>query len=33
MSIFSSLQVDSPLSYLLAFALPALDAVLPVVPS
>jgi membrane-associated protein len=33
MSIFSSLQVDSPISYLIAFAMPALDAVLPIVPS
>jgi membrane-associated protein len=29
---FSALQVDSPLSYLLAFGLPALDAVFPVLP-
>jgi membrane protein DedA with SNARE-associated domain len=29
----TSLQVDSPLSYLIAFVLPCLDAVLPVVPS
>ena len=33
MSIFTSLQVDSPVSYLIAFVLPALDAVVPVVPS
>jgi membrane-associated protein len=33
MSIFTSLQVDSPVSYLVAVILPALDAVLPVVPS
>ena len=33
MSIFTSLQVDSPISYLIAFVLPALDAVVPVVPS
>ena len=33
MSIFTSLQVDSPISYLIAFILPALDAVVPVVPS
>src|SRR5580698_7058893 len=33
MSIFTSLQVDSPISYLVAFVLPALDAVVPVVPS
>jgi membrane-associated protein len=33
MSIFTSLQVDSAFSYLVAFVLPALDAVLPVVPS
>jgi membrane protein DedA with SNARE-associated domain len=30
---FISLQVDAPLSYLIAFSFPALDAVLPVVPS
>jgi membrane-associated protein len=29
----SHLQVDSPLSYAIAFALPALDAVVPVLPS
>jgi membrane-associated protein len=29
----SALQVGSPLSYLLAFAIPALDAVVPVLPS
>jgi membrane-associated protein len=33
MSIFTSLQVDSPISYLIAFVLPALDAIVPVVPS
>ena len=33
MSIFTSLQVDSPVSYLIAFVLPALDAIVPVVPS
>src|ERR1700677_4525576 len=33
MSIFTSLQVDSPFSYLVAFVLPALDAIVPVVPS
>jgi len=33
MSIFTSLQVDSPISYLVAFVLPALDAIVPVVPS
>jgi membrane-associated protein len=33
MSIFTSLQVDSPISYLIAFILPALDAIVPVVPS
>ncbi len=30
---FAQLRVGSPLSYVVAFALPALDAVLPVVPS
>jgi membrane protein DedA with SNARE-associated domain len=29
----ASLQVDSPLSYLIAFGFPLLDAVLPIVPS
>lgn len=29
----SHLQVDSPLSYAIAFALPALDAIVPVLPS
>jgi membrane-associated protein len=33
MSIFTSLQVDSAFSYLVAVILPALDAILPVVPS
>jgi len=33
MSVFTSLQVDSPISYLVAFILPALDAIVPVVPS
>jgi membrane-associated protein len=32
-SVFTSLQVDSVLSYLVALLLPALDAILPVVPS
>lgn len=30
---FISLQVDAPLSYLIAFSFPALDAILPLVPS
>jgi membrane protein DedA with SNARE-associated domain len=33
MSAFDSLRVDSALSYLIAFFLPALDAILPVLPS
>mgnify|MGYP001243339371 CR=1 FL=1 len=33
MSALGSLQVDSLLSYLIAFVIPALDAVLPVLPS
>jgi membrane-associated protein len=33
MSALASLQVDSALSYLIAFALPALDAIFPVLPS
>jgi membrane-associated protein len=33
MSALASLQVDSALSYLIAFVLPALDAIFPVVPS
>ena len=33
MSVLGSLQVDSALSYLIAFVIPALDAVLPVLPS
>ena len=33
MSVFTSLQVDSPISYLIAVVLPALDAIVPVVPS
>ena len=33
MSIFTSLQVDSAFSYLVAVVLPALDAIVPVVPS
>ena len=33
LTAFSSLQPDSPLSYLVAVLLPALDAILPVVPS
>src|SRR6202008_2969945 len=32
-SVLTSLRVDSALSYLIAIALPALDAVLPVLPS
>ncbi|HEY1626717.1 MAG TPA: DedA family protein [Streptosporangiaceae bacterium] len=33
MSVFSSLQVDSAVSYIVAVILPALDAIVPVVPS
>jgi membrane-associated protein len=33
MSALDSLQVDSALSYLIAFGLPALDAILPALPS
>ena len=33
MSVFTSLQVDSVLSYAIATILPALDAIIPVVPS
>ena len=33
MSAFTSLQVDSVISYLVAFVIPALDAVFPVLPS
>jgi len=33
MSAFASLQVDSALSYLIAFVIPALDAIFPVLPS
>jgi membrane-associated protein len=33
MSAFASLQVDSVLSYLIAFVIPALDAIFPVLPS
>lgn len=33
MSVITSLRVDSALSYLIAIVLPALDAVLPVLPS
>jgi membrane-associated protein len=33
MSALASLQVDSALSYLIAFVIPALDAVFPVLPS
>jgi membrane-associated protein len=33
MSVFTSLQVDSAISYLVALVLPALDAIVPVVPS
>jgi membrane-associated protein len=33
MSAFDSLQVDSALSYLIAFVIPALDAIFPVLPS
>jgi membrane-associated protein len=33
MSVLTSLQVDSPISYLVAFVLPALDAIVPAVPS
>jgi membrane-associated protein len=32
-NFLSSLQVDSPLSYLIAILLPALDAILPLLPS
>ena len=32
MSALASLQVDSALSYLIAFVIPALDAVFPVLP-
>ena len=31
--VLTSLQVDSPISYLIAFLMPALDAILPVLPS
>jgi len=33
MSVLDSLQVDSALSYLIAFVLPALDAIFPVLPA
>jgi membrane protein DedA with SNARE-associated domain len=33
LSAFTSLQVDAPLSYLIAVVLPALDAIFPVLPS
>jgi membrane-associated protein len=33
MSVLTSLQVDSPLSYLIAILIPALDAIFPVLPS
>jgi membrane protein DedA with SNARE-associated domain len=33
LSVFTSLQVDSALSYAIAIALPALDAIVPLVPS
>jgi membrane-associated protein len=33
MHVLTSLQVGSPISYLIAFLLPALDAILPVLPS
>lgn len=33
MSVLTSLQVDSPLSYLVAVVIPALDAIFPVLPS
>ena len=33
MSALTSLQVDSPISYLIAVIIPALDAVIPVLPS
>ena len=33
MSAFDSLQVDSVLSYLIAFVIPALDAIFPVLPA
>jgi membrane-associated protein len=33
MSVLASLQVDSALSYLIAFVIPALDAILPVLPA
>jgi membrane-associated protein len=33
MNLLTSLQVDSPISYLIAIVIPALDAVFPVLPS
>src|SRR5947209_443746 len=33
MSVLTSLQVDSPLSYAIAVVIPALDAIFPVLPS
>jgi membrane-associated protein len=33
MNVLTSLQVDSPISYLIALVIPALDAVFPVLPS
>jgi membrane protein DedA with SNARE-associated domain len=33
MSVIASLQVDSAISYLVAFVMPALDAIFPVLPS
>ncbi len=33
MNVLTSLQVDSPISYLIAIVIPALDAVFPVLPS
>jgi membrane-associated protein len=33
LSVLTSLQVDSPISYLIAVIIPALDAVIPVLPS
>jgi membrane-associated protein len=32
-SLFTSLQIDSPVSYLVALVFPALDAIVPVLPS
>lgn len=33
MNVLTSLQVDSPISYLIAIVIPALDAIFPVLPS